>query len=350
MQRICSSLAKAGYRVTIIGRKLPNSHPIKISSYKSIRVSSFFKKGKLMYLEFNLRLFLVLLFISTDCYISIDLDTIIPNYLASKIRKKKRVYDAHELFTELKEIVTRPLIHKIWLTVERFAVPRFGDGYTVNEFIAAEFKRRYGCEYGIVRNLPILTKLPEYFDNRNRFIIYQGAVNEGRSFETLVPAMKNIAAKLLVCGDGNFFKQVEELIEKEQVEEKIELKGMVPSDELKQITPKAYAGIMLFEGTGLNQYQSLSNRFFDYIMAGIPQVCVDYPEYRKVNEKYQIASLINDTNPDTIANALNNLLNDAVYYNKLRKNCLVAREDLNWQNEEKVLLNFYYQLFQQTER
>lgn len=345
MQRICTSLANEGYKVTLIGRQLPNSHPVKATLYKQIRVSCFFEKGKLMYLEFNLRLFFVLLFTSTDCYISIDLDTVIPNYFASKILKKKRVYDAHELFTELKEIVTRPFIQKVWLRVERFALPRFIHGYTVNEFIAAEFKRRYGCEYAVVRNLPTLTKLPGYSDNTDRFIIYQGAVNEGRSFETLIPAMKNVGAKLLVCGDGNFFKQVQQLVDNETVEAKVELKGMVPPDELKLITPKAYAAVMLFEETGLNQYQSLANRFFDYIMAGVPQVCVDFPEYRKLNEKYQIASLIPDTKPDTIANALNNLLNDAVYYNTLRKNCLVAREDLNWQNEEKVLRNFYNELF-----
>jgi glycosyltransferase involved in cell wall biosynthesis len=297
-----------------------------------------------MYLEFNLKLFIHLLFISTDCYVSIDLDTIIPNYFASVIRKKTRVYDAHELFTELKEIVTRPAIQKAWLRIERFAVPKFRHGYTVNEFIAAELKRRYGVEYGVVRNLPKLVKL-ETESKVDRIIIYQGAVNEGRSFETLIPAMKDVGAKLIICGDGNFFKQVVELVKSEGVEDKIELLGMVTPDELKKITPIARVAVMLFEGTGLNQYQSLANRFFDYIMAGVPQVCVDYPQYKILNEQYNVASLISDTRPATIASALNNLLDNDVYYNTLRNNCLMAREDLNWQNEERILLDFYKQLF-----
>ena len=58
---------------------------------------------------------------------------------------------------------------------------------------------------------------------------------------------------------------------------------------------------MLFENNGLNQYYSLANRFFDYIMAGVPQVCVDYPEYKVLNDEFEIASLIINTNPKTIA-------------------------------------------------
>lgn len=299
-----------------------------------------------MYLEFNVRLLLMLLFISTDCYGAIDLDTIVPNLLASKIRGKKRVYDAHELFTELKEIVSRPPIQKIWTGIEQFALPKFKHGYTVNEFIAGEFEKKYSVQYAVIRNLPKLTRTAFNPRTTDRFIIYQGAVNEGRSFETLIPAMRKVNAKLIICGYGNFFNQVRQLIEDEGVGEKVELRGMVRPDELKKLTPMAYAAVMLFEVTGLNQYQSLANRFFDYIMAGVPQICVDYPQYKKLNNRYQIASLIEDTAPDTIAQALNNLLDNDVYYNTIRQNCLIAREELNWQSEEKVLFEFYNKVFE----
>jgi glycosyltransferase involved in cell wall biosynthesis len=120
---------------------------------------------------------------------------------------------------------------------------------------------------------------------------------------------------------------------------------MVEPYELKRLTPTAYIAVMLFEGTGLNQYQSLGNRFFDYIMAGVPQICVNFPQYKAINDKYEIACLINDTKPETIAKALNNLLNNTVYYDKLQSNCLLARQELNWESEERVLINFYKSLF-----
>ncbi len=345
MQRICASVANAGYDVILIGRKLKNSNPIKDLPYRQKRLFCFFTEGKLFYLEYNLRLFFVLLFTKADCYCAIDLDTILPNYFASIIRGKKRVYDAHELFTEQKEIVTRPAIKKMWLAVERFAVPKFQQGYTVNDFIVKELKTRYGVHYSIVRNLPKLNRIMPAPNNQDPFIIYQGAVNEGRSFETLIPAMKKVNARLVICGNGNFFEQVKQLIKDNNVEDKVELKGMVQPGELRSITPQASLAVMLFENTGLNQYQSLANRFFDYIMAGVPQLCVNYPQYKSINDQYNIAALINDTYEDTIADGLNNLLVNSVVLHQLRTNCIIAREKLNWENEEKTLIEFYKNLF-----
>ncbi len=345
MQRICNSLAHAGYQVTLIGRKMPASAPLKIFSFKQKRLHSFFTTGKLMYVEYNLRLFFYLLFAKADLFCAIDLDTILPVYFASRIRGIKRVYDAHELFTEQKEIVTRPAIQKLWLKVEQFAVPKFLYGYTVNSFIAQEFKRRYSVDYGIVRNLPTYKASLPSQPEQPPFIIYQGAVNEGRSFETLVPAMAAVNSKLLVCGEGNFFNQLKVLIDQHDVSAKIELRGYVSPGELAALTPRARVAVMLFENNGMNQYFSLANRFFDYIMAGIPQVCVDFPEYRTLNDQYHVAYMIPDTQSKTIAEALNNLLNDSVLYFNLKENCLKAREILNWENEEKVLIAFYKSLF-----
>lgn len=345
MQRICGSLGESGYEVTLVGRALSTSLPLVDFPFKQIRLNCWYTKGKLMYLEFNLRLFIHLLFVKTDCICAVDLDTILPVYFVSALRNKKRVYDAHELFTEQKEIVTRPLIHKLWLKVERFAVPRFKYGYTVNQFIIDEFNRRYGVRYKMVRNLPRLIRTDTQ-QSTERFFIYQGAVNEGRSFETLIPAMKQVDCKLIICGNGNFFNQAKVLIKANGLEDKVEMKGSVPPNELRELTPKAYAAVMLFEQTGLNQYYSLANRFFDYIMAGIPQVCVAYPEYKAINDQYNVAHLINDTSTETIATALNKLLRDDVLYNTMQENARKARQALNWSAEEKVLLSFYQQLFE----
>lgn len=342
MQRICTSLANQKYHVILTGRKSRDSKPLLEQVFSQKRLSCFFEKGFLFYAEYNFRLFLWLLFQKFDIICAIDLDTILPCYFVSVLRKKKRVYDAHELFTEQKEIVTRHTIHKFWLSIEKFTVSKFKFGYTVNNFIANELKRRYQVDYAIIRNLPALQKLySPCVGEREKFIIYQGAVNEGRSFETLVPAMKLVPATLKIYGKGNFFDQVEQLITTYHVEEKVGLMGYVVPNELKHITPAAYIAVTLFEQTGLNQYYSLSNRFFDYIMAGVPQVCVNYPEYKAINDKYYVAIMIDDTREETIAAALNKLLENKQLHEQLRKNCVIAREELNWENEEKKLIEFY---------
>ena len=82
-----------------------------------------------------------------DAVCAIDLDTILPVYFVSIIKGITRVYDAHELFTEQKEIVTRPRIQKIWLQIEKFSVPKFKNGYTVNQFIVDELNRRHNIHW-----------------------------------------------------------------------------------------------------------------------------------------------------------------------------------------------------------
>ena len=345
MQRICNTLAINGYNVLLTGRKLKHSIPLKKENYRQKRISCLFNKSFLFYIEYNVRLLFFLLFAKADIICAIDLDTILPCLLASAIKNKIRVYDAHELFAEQKEIITRPFVHKVWITLERFAVPKFKNGYTVNSFIKDELHERYGVNYEIVRNLPLQSdSSPIKNINPQPYIIYQGAVNQGRSFETLIPAMKYVDAQLVICGNGNFYDQVKGLIAANNVSDKVILKGLIQPNELRDIAAGATLGVTLFEATGLNQYQSLANRFFDYIMAGIPQVCVNYPEYKKVNDVYNIGVMIDDTSEASIATAINLLLNDSIVYEKLRYNTLKARAELNWQAEQKHLLEFYKKL------
>ncbi len=352
MQRICGSLVKAGYHVVLVGRKMSGSVALLPQPYVQKRLPAWFQKGKLFYIEYNLRLFFYLFLKKMDCICAIDLDTIIPCFYVSKIKGIKRVYDAHELFTELKEVMSRPQIHRFWMWVERTYVPKFKHGYTVNQFIVDELRRRYGVQYGMVRNLPVTqTKLKvssnvatinaKYNLPARPFFLYQGAVNEGRSFETLIPAMADVNAVLVIAGDGNFMPQVQQLISQYKVEPKVICLGAVLPEDLRQITPLAYYGITLFESKGLNQYYSLANRFFDYIQGGIPQLCVGYPEYETINNQYQIANIISDISTESLSATLNNLLDDDVLYIELKYNCNLAAKQLCWQNEQKKLIAFY---------
>ncbi len=274
-----------------------------------------------------------------DAICSIDLDTIIPGLWNSKLKRIPRVYDAHELFTELKEVISRPVIHRTWRTIEKYAVPQFKLGYTVSNGIAAEFAKRYNVQYATIRNVPVLKEIKN--NKSEDFILYQGWVNEARGLEYLIPAMKNIDCKLVICGDGNFMEQLKELIKKNQVGDKIELKGMLSPEELWSWTCRAKIGVAFPESQGLNQYLALPNKFFDYMHAGVPQVTVNYPEYKQVNSQFDVALLVENTQPETITEAVNRLLYDHVLHEKLKQNCLLAREVFQWKNEETKLLKFW---------
>ncbi|CAN5157929.1 glycosyltransferase [soil metagenome] len=344
MIRICSSLAGAGYQVSLIGRKLKHSLPLQRQPFHQKRISCFFNKGIIFYAEYNFRLFCYLLKKKSDCLCAIDLDTILPVFFCSRLRRTKRVYDAHELFCEMKEIASRPRIHQTWKRIEEYTVPKFEYGYTVNKPIAQEFYTLYGREYKVIRNLPSKSHMP-FAKKNQKLILYQGAVNEGRSFETLIPAFKEIEAVLWVIGVGNFYMQAKALVKKYQLEDKVHFKGTVQPEDLPSITRQAKIGVTLFDSIGLSNYYSLANRFFDYVEAGTPQLCINYPAYAEVNRKYEVALLIDDLSPENIAKKLNQLLQDQQLYERLQKNCMNAREELNWENEQEKVIGFYDQIF-----
>ena len=319
MQRICTSLAKHGYAVTLVGRLLPGSRPLKKEAYHQKRIYCLFKKGKLFYAEYNTRLFFYLLVQKIDVICAIDLDTILPCLRISKLKKIPRVYDAHEIFTEMKEVMSRPGILKIWRRIEQYAVPRFKNGYTVSKPIAEEFYRRYSVSYEVIRNMPVLREL-QSAASTEKYLLYQGAVNEARGFEYLIPAMKMVNCRLVICGDGNYMQQLKELIRKNGVESKVELRGMLLPGELWEIAQKAYIGIAIAEREGMNQYLALTNKFFDYIHAGLPQVTMNFPEYRRINDQYEVAVLLDNPETGAIASAINNLLENGVVYSRLKNN------------------------------
>jgi len=343
MQRICGSLASAGFQVLLVGRELIHSPALSSENYQQHRLNCWFVKGKLFYIEFNIRLFFYLLFKSANVICAIDLDTILPVYVISRLKAVKKIYDAHEYFSQLDEVVSRPRIYRVWHWIERKMIPRFPHGYTVCDSLADEFRKNYMVNYQVIRNMPVLSAMIEP-GKKERVIIYQGAVNKGRGLEKLVMAMKEINTRLWICGDGNIMTDIKTMVAQQKLSDKINFFGMLKPGELRKKTAEAYIAINPFDKKGLNQYLSLSNKFFDYIHTGIPQVTMNYPEYRKINEQYEVAVLIDDLEPGEISGAINKLLNDTMLYNRLQQNCLLARQELNWQKEKEKLLNYYRRL------
>ncbi len=344
MDRICTSLAHAGYDVLLVGWRWHSSEPLQEKPFRRHRLFVPWKKGKILYVFYWLRLFFYLLLQKADALCAIDLDTILPVFLIAKIKGCKRVYDAHEIFTEMQEVALRPGVKRLWEWIGRFCVPHFPAGYTIGECYAEFFREKYGVFYSIVRNATILQPL-SVPSKSERIILYQGGVNVGRCFEYLIPAMQKVDAQLVVCGKGNFFEEAHALTRQYHLEDKITFKGYVAPDTLKTYTIKAWIGLTLFEAKGLSNKLSMANRFFDYMHAGVPQLCMAYPEYKKVNETFELACLIDHPDPDIISDALNRLLTDDDYHQRLQENALNARKVYCWQEEEVRLLEVYRRLF-----
>jgi hypothetical protein len=359
MARTSAALAAAGYDVLLVGRELPTSQPLVTGlPYAQKRLRCRFHQGKLFYVEFTLRLAWLLWRQSAPAVFgAVDLDTILPVWLVARLKRRPWVYDAHELFTEVPEVVARPAIQRLWRLIEAFAVPRATQAYTVGPALAEIFRARYGKVFGIVRNVPTVHRLEDVEQvsilppvtgqvppSFPPVILYQGALNVGRGLEALLDALPlvNPLARLVICGEGDLSAVLRARVVADPVlRARVEFRGYVVPAELRELTRTARVGTMLLENHGLSYYYSLANKFFDYVQAEVPQVCIDFPEYRALNHEYEVAALVPDLTPVVLAAALNRLLVDEAYHAQLAANCARAAAVWNWERESAEVVRIF---------
>ncbi len=343
MQRICTSMAAHGFEVELIGRLRSKSIPIDELSFKQSRIECKFEKGILFYLEFNIRLFLILLKHDADIISAVDVDTLLACTLAAKIKNKSLVFDAHEYYTESPEIVNRPMIKWIWEAISELCIPKAKAAYTVGPMLAELMGKKYGIHFSCVRNVPFsITYSNQQIQKSSaqKIILYQGAMNHGRGIEESILAMKQVNAELWLAGDGDLMAELKQLVSDNQLNEKVKFMGYVKPTELKAITQEAYIGLNLLQPIGLSYYYSLANKFFDYMQQGIPCISANFPEYQAINQAYN-CTLLSSCDVDEIAHSMNLLLNDEALYKTLKQNCLKAKEDFCWEKEEQKLFEIY---------
>jgi len=136
VNRIAGTLLQEGAEILVVGRQFNNSMSCNHLPYPVKRFRMIFKKGPLMYAFFNIRLFIYLLFKKVDILLANDLDTLLANFLVSRIRKVTLIFDSHEYFTGVPEIQNRSFVRKVWQIIERWIFPKLKHIYTVNQSIA----------------------------------------------------------------------------------------------------------------------------------------------------------------------------------------------------------------------
>ena len=303
VDRSCRALTEAGYRVTLVGRKLRLSSALAPRPYRTARMRLLFRRSALFYGEYNLRLFLRLFFSRADAFYANDTDTLLACCSAARLRRKKLIFDAHELFPEVPELVGRPQVRKVWCWVEKHCLPHVDAAFTVCQSVAEEYASRYGVEMTVVRNLPDWSKdnLRDSNSDENaadaitlppRTILYQGAVNVGRGVQELIDAMEFLPeCHFVVAGNGDLLDSLRQYAQEKPWHERVTFLGRVVPQRLRALTIQASLGVCLLEDLGLNYRYALPNRIADFAQAGVPMLATDFCEIRRVLETYHIGTL-----------------------------------------------------------
>lgn len=343
MQRICTALSDMGHDVVLVGRMKSHSLNLLPQKYRQHRIRCFFNKGFLFYAEFNIRLWIYLLIRNQDIVYSVDMDTLPAGWSIKKIKNKKLIFDAHEYFSEVPELLQRPVIKKIWSWLENSLIPGTDKALTVSPGLAEIFSQKWHTHFDVVLNVPDRQNLSysiEKSPHPSRYILYQGMLNEGRGIEEMMETLPLLKEKIdfVIIGEGDLSQKLKEKASSLPWSGRIIFLGWLLPYQIKNWTAHATLGINLLNAQSQSYTHSLANKFFDYLHADIPSVNSDLPEYRRIISRYPIGYLVPDLKPATIASVLDTALDENLKTTHKMK-FQEAKSQYNWQNEKITLKN-----------
>jgi glycosyltransferase involved in cell wall biosynthesis len=348
--KMAETVSKLNCEITIIGRKKGdccNSDSVPFGTKRFIMI---FNKGFLFYKFFNIRLFFYLLFHKFDLLVANDLDTLLPNFLVSRLKNLPLVYDSHEYFTEVPELQYRPFVKWVWRSIESLVFPYLKSAITVSESIASHYEKMYHVKPLVVRNvgknanyIVPYTRMEAGVPEDDLLIIIQGTgINIDKGAEELIEAI-NISAgvSLLIVGAGDLVPKLKHLVNELKIVNKVKFIQSASWEKLIRYTKSADVGMCIEKDTNLNYRYSLPNKLFDYIAAGIPVIISDLPETSKIIKEYDCGILISKVTPENISIAINDLKDNPEKLAHLRSNAISASGNLNWDIESKKVIYFY---------
>lgn len=357
VMRHAEALREGGCDVVLVGR-----NELGVRSQKTWK----------FYAEYNLRLWWRLLRMKCDVVWANDTDTLPACCVAAKIKRRKLVMDAHELFPEVPELVDRPRVKRVWEQIERRLMPKCDVLLTVCQSIADYYKVKYGVEMAVVRNVSGCgsgekcpaskqgtlkdretaakneetagcSTLPSY-----RTLLYQGSVNKGRGVDWAIDALGYLpGCRLLVAGVGDLLEEMKAYAEGKEWRERVVFLGRLTPEELEQLTPQADVGLVMLEDMGLNYHYALPNRIGDFVAAGVPMVVSDLPEMAAVVRRYGVGEVIEekrDNGYESRVESLAEAVKRVLTRDWKEDDFAEARKDMDWNKEKNKLLECMHAL------
>jgi glycosyltransferase involved in cell wall biosynthesis len=352
IQNQAGSASEAGYNVWIVALGKPfEKNQEKKKNYLLWRIlTPYYRGGPLKFLHFNWKLVLFLFKKRPDIIHCHDLWVLPAAVLSAIFSKCKLIYDAHEYYPGL-EIFTRNKIKKrIWILLEYLAIPRVHILLAVSEPLAKLYRKEYPRlkQIEVIRNLPkkeIPKKkftIPKIHPLQKKIILYQGHFRPGRGLENLIDAFPHVPeAQLVLIGGGELEEKLRRRIEKNRLEDRVTFAGYIATDHLISATACADLGIALFEPTSINYAYALPNKFFEYIMAGIPILASNIDTFQAYINEYKVGLTVDPFDIGKIADTINFMVSDIERLDEWRKNAREASQKLNWEKEAKKMNRIY---------
>ena len=353
-----NALASHGHQVSLIcpdSRKQTTTHYQFSTVYISLfaqRLPSFFVFNLVKTLEFIFRSVFRAKKIKCEVIHANDLQGLVVASLIKRLAHKDAaiVYDAHEYETEANGI--KGFRKKIYQFLERKLIKEVSRVITVSDTIANEYVRLYGIEQPtVLLNVPKITRDPREKHNLfrekleirpdQRIFLYQGYLMPGRGVDILLNTFSKLDSDknvIVFMGKG----KLKELIDDYREQGNIYFHHFVDPNEFLNYTSSADVGIAFIQDISLSDRYCLPNKLFEYISCGLPVICSNLPEMKKLVETNKVGVVANENTEKGFKNAVDLMNSKDLDFFKANTSATSAK--YSWLLQEEKLIQLYNRL------
>ncbi len=178
-------------------------------------------------------------------------------------------------------------------------------------------------------------------------VLWQGGVGPTRLLEPIVEAFEHIPRGVLVIRGPaieRFRADYLELARARGAEGRVFCLPPVPSAEVVAAAGSASAGVWSLPKLCKNFYYALPNKMFEYLAAGLPILGADFPEVRRIVQRYEVGLCFDPYDPKSIAKQVNRMIDDPELVKRFRANVPAALTDMRADREWERLVELYRRL------
>ena len=330
----CVSLAKAGYDVSLVeqGKSYEKNkvHIIGMGKIPARRIARILFSPRKAY---N-----VAKSVNADVYHLHDPE-LLPYGVKLKRKGKKVIFDSHEdVPAQIMDKVwipklLRKAVSKCYRFYETYAVRKFDAVVTATPHIAKGFEGRCS-KVVVVNNYPKLDDIEFHetsFSQRSPIVCYAGGIDDLRGEKIMVEAMQEVEGTLVLAGDHEIL----------EYGERVKYIGRQNRKGINELYGSAVAGLCILKPIE-NYYYSKPIKIYEYMAAGLPYICSDFPGWRRVAEESGAGICVDPENIAEIRKAITFLLQNREKAQRMgNKGREYVAAQCNWENEEKSLIYLY---------
>lgn len=339
-QKMCLSLSREGWLVTLIARKPQNPLSKEITYIPFPEYGGKFRRmilAPVVMLVYALKT-------GKKCFQIHDPELIITG-LFLKIFRKKVVLDVHENYAD--QIMEKDYAGKLQKsilatyvrTLEKLAALLFDQIFTVVPGIKKLYPEKKCLmvqNFAIKDELTISDESAPSFRERENLVYYVGSITKVRGIGEVIDAMALIPghykAKLILAGSfGEPFLQEE--YQKKPGWEKVEYLGFQSRDAIRETFSRVKAGVITLHP--VKQYiGAQSIKMFEYMSAGLPVIVTDIPMMNEIIKKKEAGLIVEPFDVEMLAQAMITLFDNPDIAKKMGDAGRQAiQEEYNWESQ-----------------